>query len=174
MTVFCITIISVLTLIVTLNFCQTANAQMRSFDKIPSRISIERDLPRGAALVRKMAAVPIEEVEAAAANLVESWNDTAKITDKFVDSKFDKMRFERAMITNVPRDARLELESVRAVQTLQQVIVLGGDGEFLRISTVTATLSTRLIVNDRDAGFVNIPGLNVVRFQVTEKLGTGR
>ena len=155
-----------------------SDAQMRRLDKIPSRAAANQNLPNGAALVRKIAPVPIEEVEAAAEAVVDSWNNPATIGDIFVDGKFDKRRFERAMITEVPRDARLELESVRSVQTLQQMIVAGeevGQGPgFVRVSTVSATLSTRLIVNDPDVDFVNMFGLNEVRFQVVEKLGGGR
>jgi len=149
----------------------TADAQIRSFDKIPSRAAEERNLPDGAALVGRVFPVPIEEVEAAAQALVDSWNDPSKIDEIFAKGKFDQQRFERAMITEVPRDARLELESVRSVQTLKQIIVFDeGDG-YQRVSTVSATLSTRLIVNDIDVGFVNVFGLNEVRFQVTEALG---
>lgn len=143
--------------------------QMRGFDAIPTPERAQADLPEGATVVKAIDNVPRQDVAEAASELAEVWNGPG-LADKISDAKFDKNRFDRAMITEVPRDARLELESVRSVATLAQGIVPDGAGGFNRVSTVAATLSTRLIVNDPGVGFVSAPGVNEIRFQVTEPL----
>lgn len=143
--------------------------QMRGFDVIPTPERAQADLPEGAELVQEIANVPRQEISDAAVELAGAWNGPG-LADQIADTKFDKGRFERAMITEVPRDARLAVESVRSVATLAQGIVPDGAGGFNRVSTVAATLSTRLTINDPVVGFVSAPGVNEIRFQVTEPL----
>ncbi|MGB0506160.1 MAG: hypothetical protein ACPGGK_08170 [Pikeienuella sp.] len=143
--------------------------QMRGFDPIPTAERVLDDLPEGAELVSEIANVPHNEVAQAADELAQAWNGPG-LADKISDAKFDKERFDRAMITEVPRDARLELNAVRSIQTLNQAVASDGQGGFVRISTVAATVSTRLVLNDPVDGFVNARGLNEMRFQVTEPL----
>ncbi|MGB0854420.1 MAG: hypothetical protein ACPGVA_09855 [Pikeienuella sp.] len=143
--------------------------QMRGFDPIPTPERAQADLPEGAEMVQEIANVPRDEVADAARELASAWNGPG-LADKISDSKFDKARFERAMITEVPRDARLEVESLRSVATLAQGIVPDGAGGLNRVSTVAATMSTRLTINDPTLGFVSAPGVNEIRFQVTEPL----
>jgi hypothetical protein len=142
--------------------------QMRGFDAIPTAERVLETLPEGAELVNEIANVPHNEVAEAADELAQSWNGPG-LAGKISDAKFDKDRFDRAMITEVPRDARLELNAVRSIQTLNQAIAPDGQGGFVRISTVAATVSTR-VLNDPAEGFVNAPGLNEMRFRVTEPL----
>lgn len=147
-----------------------ANAgQMRGFKPIATPEQTLQDLPEGSQVVNTVEEVPANEIADTARDLAKAWNGPG-LGNMISDDKFDKDRFTRSMVTEVPRDARLELESVRGVRTLNQAIVPDGNGGFNRVSTVTATLSTRLITNDAQAGFVNAPGVNEVRFQVVEPL----
>lgn len=143
--------------------------QMRSFEAIPSAERDRSDLPDGSALITNPDPIPRGEVSEAAEELADAWNGPG-LSGLISEAKFDKSRFERAMITEVPRDASLTLESVRGVQTLNQSIQPDGRGGFNVVSTVSATISTRLTANDPTAGFVNAPGVNEIVFQVTEPL----
>lgn len=125
-------------------------------------------LPPGARIVET---VPVDarKVSEAARLYAEGWNSgDAKVAP--AADYHDGERWKEAMVTSVPRDARLRLESVRSVQTVQQLVVNDPKLGPLRVSTVAATLATRLQFNDPIQGFVSVPGVNEVVLEITEEI----
>ena len=138
--------------------------EFRPFNPIPSA----GRLPAGAKIVDAKP-VDVEAIRRAAESFAATWNQ-GNTGESLAEGFYDATRFQDAMVANVPRDARLVLESVRGVQTLQQVEKDEGAQGRIRISTVSATLATRIQFNDAVQGFVNVPGVNEVILEVTERV----
>jgi hypothetical protein len=141
--------------------------QMRRSNRIATPKAVLQNAPDGASIVGKVENIPADDVRQAVENLSENWNSgdiSGFVSDDFDDAR----RFNQNMTVEVPRDARLRLESVQGVQTVRQIVAPDGRGGMMRISTVTATASTRLEFNDAAAGFLSIPGTNEITFEVTE------
>jgi hypothetical protein len=143
-----------------------ASAQeMRRFNPIPA----PGPLPPGAQRVERVAPVDTRLVRAAVERIAATWN--AGDLDPLVsDSYYDKSRFRDAMVTEVPRDAHLRVESIGGIQTLDQMLVDDPAGGRLRVSTVSVTAGTRIQLNDPTSGFVAAPGTNELILEVTERL----
>ena len=75
------------------------------------------------------------------------------------DSFYDKSRLLDVMDTQVPRDARLSIQSIQGIQTLQQYRVPDAGGRDSLVSIVSATVRTQLEFNSTN-GFVRLPGTN--------------
>ena len=162
-----------LTLAVALSVAVAGGAlanEMRRFTPIPSAAQALADAPEGAELPEKFERVARGEVSDATGELSDAWTDQdlgAHLGDTF----FDGQRLEQNMDIRVPHDAQMAVEAVRSVHTQNQYIVRDEDGGRVRVSTVTATVSTRTVANDPATGtFVRVPGLNRLTFEVREKL----
>jgi len=90
--------------------------------------------------------------------LVAAWNGNAM--DAVLGNDFyDKFRLADAMNSKVPRDARLEVLSIQATQTLSQKTADSPSGELL-LSIVSATVRTQLTFNDPVNGYQRREGTN--------------
>lgn len=138
--------------------------EFRPFNPIPTA----GRLPAGAKIVDAKPVDP-EAIKRAAEGFAANWNQ-GNTGEALAEGFYDASRFQDAMVSNVPRDARLVLESVRGVQTLQQVEKDDAAQGRIRISTVSATLATKIQFNDAAQGFVSIPGVNEVILEVTERV----
>lgn len=125
-------------------------------------------LPAGAKRVETKP-IPVPAIRQAAEQFAAAWNQSSG-DDTLSANFYDASRHRDAMVTGVPRDAKLVLESVRGVQTLQQFETIDAVHGRVRVSTVSATLSTRLQFNDPGQGFVSVPGVNEVLLEVMEPL----
>ena len=68
----------------------------------------------------------------------------------------------------VPRDAKLRIQSVQGIQTLQQYIKPGsGTSRGELVSIVSATVRTQLEFNSSTAGFVSRTGTNEFLLEIT-------
>lgn len=141
-----------------------AAQELRQFNPIPTPARV----PPGAEVVAPSAIDP-GAVRGAVERLAANWN-VSDLGETVSDSYYDKSRFRDAMITEVPRDARMRVESMGGIQTHQQMLVDDPAGGRLRISTVTVTAQTRLELNDPTEGFVRVPGTNEIILEVVEKI----
>ena len=91
-------------------------------------------------------------VEDAVRDLFASWNnaDLARHVD---DRFFDKRRLLDAIAENVPRDARVRILSIRAIQTLNQFSKHESATSTLVLSTVSAITRTQVEFNEPVNGF---------------------
>lgn len=143
-----------------------ASAQeMRRMNPIATPAAV----PAGAEVVAAPKPIQAAATKTAVEQLAGKWNVSdlgAALSENF----YDKSRFMDAMVTSVPRDTRMRVNSVGGVQTIQQMIVDDPQGGKLRISTVTATAATQLELNDPAQGFVRVPGTNEILFDVIERI----
>jgi hypothetical protein len=139
--------------------------QMRAFQEIrsPFSFSSKDSLPLSLQ-------VPMDpsEMNEITDSLVKAW-DSRQLKDKLSEQFQQGSRLQEALQLKVPRDARLQIEAIRNVYTLDQKIE-ENNGVKERVSTVTATLSTRILSNDPTRGFTAIPGTTEVVLRVYEEL----
>lgn len=140
--------------------------EFRAFRRIPTP---RRAAPGTATAAPPAAPVDRPVVDAAVAQLAKAWTNR-KLDDQLAESFQQRDRLRETSELRVPRDATMQVESTRNVQTLSQRLETGPDGRTSRVSVVTATVATRLICNDPTAGFVQVPGENEVVFEIVEEV----
>lgn len=164
--------LKILTLILITTVLLTSHVftqEMRQLKRIRTPAKTAVTLPEGAKEVSEIKPVDRGEIKKAVQDLVSSWN-TTDLNDKVSDSYFDKSRFRNNMITEVPRVATVRLLSVRDTLTLNQFTKLDSDGNQLRVSTVSVVAETQIELSDANNGFVRVPGMNELIFEVTETM----
>lgn len=141
--------------------------QFRLLAPIASPAEPTANLPKGAVAVEQLQPLSRSDVEPMVRKLIEQWN-TFGMADTLSDQFYDKSRLLDVMDTGVPRDAKLRIQSIQGIQTLQQYIKpdpAGGRGE--QISIVSATVRTQLEFNSPTAGFVSLTGTNEFILEIT-------
>ena len=141
--------------------------QFRTITPIASPAANKVGLPEGAVPVDQPEPVAREEVQPMLQELIAKWN-TLEMADTLSEEFYDKSRLMDVMDTGVPRNAKLRLQSIQGVQTLQQYIVpdsSGGRGE--QVSIVSATARTQLEFNSSTSAFVSLPGTNEFILEIT-------
>jgi hypothetical protein len=122
-----------------------------------------------AAFQRVEKAVPRGEINGAVQEFAKNWSNR-ELQGQLAESFQQKQRLLESSELRVPRDAIMQVESTRNIFTLSQEERLGASGRRERVSVVSATVSTRLLVNDPGSGFVSVPGENEILFEVIEEL----
>lgn len=134
--------------------------QFRQFIPVATPEAATANLPRGAVPVTQVTQLDRGQVETMLRMVLEKWNKS-DMAGTLAEEFYDSSRLMDAMDTIVPRDAKLRLESIQGIQTLQQYIVPGSDGERGEmVSIVSATARTQLEFEKPGAGFVKRPGTN--------------
>ncbi|MEM7542730.1 MAG: hypothetical protein AAF384_14275 [Pseudomonadota bacterium] len=133
--------------------------QFRQFTPIATpQASPAANIPEGATPVEDGAPLTRQEVEPLVRGLLGKWN-TAEMEQTLSEQFFDASRLTDAVDSQVPRDARLRLQSIQGIQTLQQYEIPGSGGERGEMVTVvSATVTTQLEFNSPTDGFVRRPG----------------
>ena len=128
----------------------------------------ETELPEGARVVEKIQPLTVKQVEAAVEKLLSSWN-TSELGEHLGDDFFDSSRLLDAINTVAPRDAKLRLQSVQSVQTLQQYIEPNPNkhGQEQLVSKVSVTARTQLEFQAADGGFQRRVGTNEYILKIT-------
>jgi len=106
--------------------------------------------------------------ETAMEKVVAAWNGN-RIDSVLSDSFFDKSRLADSMNAKVPRDARLSVLAIQAVQTLGQRVESGPRGKVL-VSTISITAKTQLTFNDPTNGYQRREGTNEYIVRVKQRL----
>ena len=146
-----------------------ANTHARQFRQVIPIATPDKSatsLPEGALAVENPRELGREEVKAAVSEVLSKWN-TGNLSEVLSESFFDRTRLTDAVDNIAPRDATLSIQSVQGIQTLQQFIMPGDDGDSL-VSIVSATVRTQLEYNDPESGFVRLPGVNEFVLKVTQ------
>ena len=141
--------------------------QFRTITPISSPASLERSLTEGAVPVEQPRPVARKDVEPMLQQVIEKWN-TLQMADTLSEEFYDKSRLMDVMDTGVPRDAKLRLQSIQGIQTLQQYMLPdpdGGRGD--QVSIVSATARTQLEFNTSTSAFVSLPGVNEFILEIT-------
>ena len=117
-------------------------------------------LPQGAIPVDVDEQLGREEVEKMLRKVLDQWNSSG-MSNTLAEEFYDSSRLNDAMDSIVPRDAKLRLQSVQGLQTVQKYKMpdsSGGRGETVSIVSVTAR--TQLEFEQPGAGFRRLPGTN--------------
>lgn len=114
-------------------------------------------------------AIPRAAVASALDGIVSAWNN-GQIGDQLSADFYDKTRLIDTLESDVPRDARLQLLSVRAVQTLSQQRTNDPEYGAIIVSQVSAVALTQLEFNDPDSGeFMRLEGENEFLLEIRQR-----
>lgn len=157
-------------LLVSLLFLSADGSQARQFRHIVPIASSEKptaNLPEGAIPVDQVIQLDRDEVEPLLREVLEEWNGSG-MAGTLAEEFYDNSRLMDAMDTIVPRDAKLRLQSIQGIQTVQQYILPDqvGDRDKM-ISIVSATARTQVEFESPGTGFVRLPGINEFILKVT-------
>jgi len=144
--------------------CATGAQEMRAVNPIAA----PAPLPPGAERVAAPKPLDAGTVRANVEEFTSRWN-AGDLGGVISDNFFEKSRFQDSMLSNVPKDARLKVEGMGSVQTLQQVVVDDPAGGRMRITTGSVTVKTQIEMNDPKQGFVRVPGTNEFIFEMIQK-----
>lgn len=147
--------------LLSLAVCSVSARQFRQFTPIAAPQSARQpDMPEGARLIENAEPLTRQQIEPLVQEVLSKWN-TSEMIDTLSDKFFDSARLTDAVDSIVPRDAKLRLQSVQGVQTLQQYEIPGQSGERgTMVTVVSATVRTQLEFNSASTGFVRLPGTN--------------
>lgn len=140
--------------------------QFRLLSPISSPEQTGNPLPDGAVAVNSVTPLPRETVEPLIREVIEEWN-TSDMSDTISDQFYDKSRLLDVMDTGVPRDAKLRVQSIQGIQTLNQYIMPNPlEDRNGMVSIVSATVRTQLEFNTK-AGLQKRVGTNEFILKVT-------
>jgi hypothetical protein len=131
-------------------------------------IATPAPLPPGAERVAAPKPIDVGTVKANVEEFMSKWN-AGDLGGMISDNFYEKSRFQDSMLSNVPRDARLQVEGMGGVQTLRQIVVDDPAGGRMRITTGSVTVKTQIEMNDPNQGFVKVPGTNEIIFEMIQK-----
>ncbi len=141
--------------------------QFRLLTPIASPTEPTANVPKGAIPVEDAQPLSREDVEPMVRKVIEQWN-TSGMADTLSEQFYDKSRLLDVVDTGVPRDAKLRVQSIQGIQTLQQYIMPGaGTARGEMVSIVSATVQTQLEFNS-SGGFTRLPGTNEFILEVTQ------
>ena len=137
------------------------------------RIAVPTSPPevRGSNGSSAFAPVSHEAARAAMGRVVDAWN-ARKLGPHLADNFIDGFRLETNLRTLVNDDARLKLQSIQSVQTLEQSVLppASAGGPERLVSEVAITARTQLEFNDPGLGFRRIVGVNEFVLRMTQAL----
>lgn len=150
-------------------FGTTINAhQFRSLNPIATPSDHKQESDGHNLSVEEIEPVDREVVENSVRDLISKWN-TAEMSSTIADSFFDKSRLMDNMDSIVPREAKLRVQSIQGIQTVQQFIEPAQNSERNNlVSIVSVTVRTQLEFNDPTLGFVRRNGTNEFILKVTQ------
>jgi hypothetical protein len=139
--------------------------EMRAINPVstPARLRI------GGEAVEKPIPLNVETVRSNVERVFDTWNN-GDVSNMLSDNFYDKARFGDAMQTDIPRDSKLKVVGMGAMQTLEQRIVTDPDGTRRRVTLGSVNVNSQVEFNDPKNGFVRVPGTNEIVFEMSEKL----
>ena len=140
--------------------------QFRLLTPIASPETQGANLPKGAVAVEQRQPVMRGEVEPLIRDLVAKWN-TGEMASTLSDRFYDASRLLDVMDTGVPRDAKLRIQSIQGIQTLQQYLMPADNDRQSLVSIVSATARTQLEFNS-STGLTRLPGTNEFILKITK------
>ena len=103
-------------------------------------------------------------------DLFLAWNN-GTLESKLSNQFFDASQLADAIQSDVPRDARLSLLTLRSMRTLTQYVEEDPTYGRVRVSQVSAIALTQLQYNELETGeFVNLEGENEFLISIRERL----
>lgn len=144
---------------------KTLAQEMRSINPVatPARLKV------GGEPVRQPEPLKVETVRSNVDKLFNTWNN-GDVTGMLSDNFYDRTRFGDAMQSNIPKDSKVKIMGMGAVQTLEQRIVTDPDGTKRRVTLGSVNVNSQVEFNDPNKGFVRVPGTNEIVFEMSERI----
>lgn len=139
--------------------------QFRLLTPIASPETQGANLPQGAVPVQQVEPLSRSDVEPLVRDVIEKWN-SGEMASTLSEQFYDKSRLLDVMNTGVPRDAKLRIQSIQRIQTLQQYQVPAENNRNNLVSIVSATARTQLEFNS-STGFQRRIGTNEFILKIT-------
>jgi len=150
----------------TLSITETEARQFRLMNPIATPEGVDSHLPAAAKPVEDVQPLSRQQVEPLLRKVIEQWN-TGEMSATLSDQFYDKSRLMDVVNTGVPRDAKLRIQSIQGIQTLQQYLMPVDNGRHSLVSIVSATARTQLEFNS-STGLTRLPGTNEFILKVTQ------
>lgn len=142
--------------------------QFRSARPIATPAATTFELPEGARPVDEIVPLSREQVTPALTEVIDAWNG-ASLEQTLSDDFYDADRLNYALDNIAPRNARLELQSIEGVQTLQQYIEDDPDraGRERLVNRVSVTARTQIEFENSQGAFQRRSGVNEYLLKIT-------
>ena len=141
--------------------------QFRLLIPITTQEEPTAQFPEGAKPVDEVAPLERSKLESMVRDLIAKWN-TPQMAETLSEEFFDKSRLLDTVDGVVPREAKIRLQSIQGIQTLQQYVLPDPDGITGKIVTlVSVTVRTQIEFNSPSQGFVRLPGVNELILKIT-------
>jgi hypothetical protein len=129
----------------------------------------QASLPNDAVAIAYPRAIPRSEVETEIRKLLAKWN-TPQMSETLSEQFYDKDRLIDAIGTKVPKDAVMRVQSIQAIQTLQQYHSPASYGVAGKeVTLVSAIVKTQIEFNG-STGLVKLPSTSEFTLEVTKHL----
>ncbi len=134
------------------------------------RITTPTNRPKGATSVKHIQQLPRKQVVEAVETLTKAWN-TPEMSKTLAREFYDQSQLQDSMnsTVKVPRDAKLTVLGIGAIQTVDQYQQKDQNGVSFIISTVTVTLRTQIEFDDATHGYQRLAGINEFTLKMTQK-----
>ena len=142
--------------------------QFRNARPIATPQQARVSLPDGARAVKEITPLSREQVMPALNEVIGAWNQ-ADLEGRISDEFYDRDRLEDNLDLFSPRNARLELQSIEGVQTLQQYIEPDPkrEGHERLVNRVSVTARTQIEFENSQGLFQRRSGVNEYLLQIT-------
>jgi hypothetical protein len=136
----------------------------RSFDAIATPSA----LPEGATRPERLHPVDPELVRQGVRRIIAAWN-RGQLDRYLADDFQDRSQLLDSFAVDLPKDLRIRILNIRGIQTLDQWIKKGDDGDW-QVSRVNALVRTQIEFNSVKTGFQRLEGDNEYTIEVRERL----
>lgn len=146
------------------------SAEFRRANPLPTPELLQRGA--AGAVARIIEPVSRARVEAAIRRVFDTYTNMSpgRLEAVLAESFFDRDRLVDNLTEALPRDAKLRVLGIEAIQTLQQTIDVAPDGRQTRISVVSVTVRSQFEFNDPVSGFTRLDGTNEYLLRIKEPL----
>ena len=146
------------------------SAEFRRANPLPTPELLQRGA--AGAVARIIEPVSRARVEAAIRRVFDTYTNMSpgRLETVLAESFFDRDRLVDNLTEALPRDARLRVLGIEAIQTLEQTIDVAPDGRQTRISVVSVTVRSQFEFNDPVSGFTRLDGTNEYLLRIKEPL----
>ncbi|MCS3903361.1 hypothetical protein J2T55_001382 [Methylohalomonas lacus] len=137
----------------------------REFRQIPK----PEGLPDNAERVETIEPVDRELVERGVREILGAWN-SGQLESLLAEAFVNRQKLADTLITVVPRDAELDLLSLRSFSTLEQYNTAVSQKGRYRVSKVSAVIRMQVIFNDPQTGYQRLPNTSEFIIEIREPI----
>lgn len=144
------------------------NAEARSFRSF-SAIPTPGALPDNAEMLEEIRFLDRELVERGVNHILDAWN-RGELAPVLAEDFADAQKLADTVLTTVPRDARLLLESLASYNVVRQYRIEDPDRGAYRVTRVAVTVRLQLTFNDPQTGYQRLPSTSEFILDIREPI----